>query len=176
MGRRAQIFARGIAMHHRCLSLQPVIVDGVRSKSNLCGGNSETFYHLKSSGGRNNYLVGLAKKKWPKSFLERDLPRFAIARGQAVCIGTEQERRSRLLCRASSDLEGCANVTNKAQHSVKFSIAYQFGQPGLVQSPKGFFAVAFIGNRYPGIPLQERHVPFDAGGKIRIDRGLRSAQ
>src|SRR6266481_9986735 len=101
MGCRAQILARGVAIHLRRLSFPPIIVNGVRSKSNLCGGNSETFYHFKSSSGRNNHLVGLAKKKWPKRFLERNFPGFSIPRGQAVRIGTEQERRARCLGRTS---------------------------------------------------------------------------
>src|ERR1700687_4584343 len=176
MGCRAQILARGVAIHHLCLSFPPIIIDGVRSKGNLSSRNSETFYHFKSSSGRNNHLVGVAKKKWPKHLLERDLPGFPIARGQTVGVGTEQKRRPRRLGRSSSDPEGCANVANKTQHRVKFSIAYQFRKSGIVQSPKRFFAGALIGNRYPGIPFQERNIPFYAGGKIPIDRGLRSAQ
>src|SRR5258705_7601283 len=176
MGCRAQILARAVAIHRRCLSFPPIIIDGVRSKGNLSSRNSETFYHCKGSSGRNNHLVGVAKKKWPKRLLERDLPGFPVARGQTVRVGTEQKRRARSLGRASSDPEGCANVANKTQHGVKLFIAYQFRKSGIVQSTKGFFAGAFIGNRYPGIPLQERNIPFYAGGKIRIDRGFRSAQ
>lgn len=93
-----------------------------------------------------------------------------------VADGTEQEGGASRLGRAASDPKRCANIANKTQHGIKFSIAYQLGQPGIVQSPKGFLARALIRNGGSSVPLQQRNIPFDAGGKVLIGGRFCSAQ
>src|ERR1700758_595660 len=128
-GRDTQTGAGRLAVREGGLGLPPIIVNGIGSEGNFCGGNTKTLDHFECAGGRDNHLVGLAKKKRPKRFLERNFPGFAVARSQAVRVGTEQEGSTRSLCRAASNPEGCSKVADKTQYGFKFSVASQLGQP-----------------------------------------------
>ena len=122
----------------------PIVVDGIRSKGNPLGKDTEREHEVTRSGRGNDHLIGKAEEAGPENSLEGGFPAAPVAGSKCRGVRAKKESGFRKLRGDTGDPKRGIAVAGKTEDGIEISSVNEFPEAGIEEAEERFCAGAAI--------------------------------
>ena len=121
-------------------------------------------------------MIGEAEEAGPENSLEGGFPAAPVAGYKCRGICAKKEGGFRELRSDAGDPKRGVAVAGETEDGIEISAVNEVPEAGIEEAEEGFYAGAAIADVGPGVTVEERNVPLNAGAKFGIVTGFGAAK